>query len=252
MPLHVKQAGDGKPLILIHGLFGSLENLGSIARQLTEQFCVYSLDLPNHGRSPHSDDTSLTHMAGLVSQWLRRQSFSAASFVGHSLGGKVAMELALTDPDVVDRLAVLDIAPVHYLPRHNRVFEGLLSLQPDALASRAEADAYLSRYIEEPSVRSFLLKNLVKQVQGYGWRMNLATLHNSYERLVSANRADTVFSGRTLFLKAGNSNYIAPEHHPEIRRRFPASEIEVVPGTGHWLHAEKPELVARILLKFLS
>lgn len=252
MPLHVKQAGNGKPLVLIHGLFGSLENLGSIARQLAERFCVYSLDLPNHGRSPHTDDTSLAHMAGVVSQWLHQQHFSQASFIGHSMGGKVAMELALTEPDLVDRLAVLDIAPVYYSPHHNRVFEGLLSLQPDALASRAEADAYLSLHVQEPAVRSFLLKNLVKQEQGYGWRMNLATLHNSYERLVGANRSDTVFQGRTLFLKGANSNYIKPEYREEIRRRFPSSLVQVVAGTGHWLHAEKPDRVAQLLLEFLS
>lgn len=251
MPLHVKQAGTGKPVVLIHGLFGSLENLGAIARQLAENFCVYSVDLPNHGRSPHSDDTSLAHMSELVYHWLQRQSFSQCSLVGHSLGGKVAMELALTYPDRFDKLAVLDISPVKYQPHHNSVFAGLLGLEPDKLKNRSEADAYLAQHIREPAVRSFLLKNLVKQEQGYGWRMNLTTLHNSYERLIAGNREGAVFNGATLFLKGSRSDYIDASHEQAIRSRFPQAQLKIVSDTGHWLHAEKPDLVARLLRRFL-
>jgi len=252
MPLHVRRAGDGPPVILIHGLFGSLENLGAIARQLAERFCVYSIDLPNHGRSPHSDDTSLAHMCTLVFQWLERQPFSSCSLVGHSLGGKVAMEFALTYPEKIEKLAVLDISPVKYSAHHNRVFEGLLSLEPDRLKNRAEADAFLAAYVEELSVRSFLLKNLIKQEHGYGWRMNLTTLHNSYERLIDGNRENAVFLGETLFMKGSRSNYIEDAHKQAIVSRFPKAQLKIVADTGHWLHAEKPDLVARLLRRFLE
>ncbi|WP_045857190.1 alpha/beta fold hydrolase [Teredinibacter purpureus] len=251
MPLHVKEAGAGKPVVLIHGLFGSLENLGGLARQLAEHYHVFSLDLPNHGRSQHTEDTSLSQMADSVFRWLNAQPFQHASFIGHSLGGKVAMELALCHPEKVDRLAVLDIAPVHYAPHHEQVFKGLLSLQPATLPSRSEADAQLSAYVPELPIRSFLLKNLVRQEQGFGWRMNLPTLHRHYARLVSGNRRGQVYKGNTLFLKGGNSDYIGEQHRDEILSRFPNAKVKIVAGTGHWLHADKPDLVARLLQRFL-
>jgi len=252
MQLNVKQVGSGPPVVLIHGLFGSLENLAGIARKLGEHYCVYSLDLPNHGRSPHTDTTSLALLADAVYHWQQKQAFSHASFIGHSLGGKVVMELALSYPRLVDKLAVLDIAPVHYEPHHNTVFDGLLALKLEQLSNRAEADGALAKHVAEPAVRSFLLKNLAKQPQGYGWRMNLATLHNSYPKLVSGNRADGCFRGKTLFLKGANSNYIEAQHRGQILSLFPSAQVKVVADTGHWLHADKPDLVARLLLRFLS
>jgi Predicted hydrolases or acyltransferases (alpha/beta hydrolase superfamily) len=251
VPLHAKEAGSGKPVVLIHGLFGSLENLGGIARKLAEHHHIYSLDLPNHGRSDHTDQTSLAEMADTVYRWLQRQSFCHASFVGHSLGGKVVMELALTHPEVVDRLAVLDIAPVHYTPRHNDVFSGLLALNMDELKSRSEADDQLRQYVQEPAVRSFLLKNLVRKEGRFSWRMNLKALHHHYPKLVGGNRSGSCFRGQTLFLKGGRSNYIEPHHKDEILTRFPLAKVKIVADTGHWLHADKPDLVTRLLLKFL-
>jgi len=252
MPLHSKHSGSGKPVVLIHGLFGSLENLGGIARQLAEQYSVYSLDLPNHGRSPHTENTSLSRMADEVYAWSQQQDFRHASFVGHSMGGKVAMELALTYPAWVDRLAVLDIAPVHYSPHHHQVFEGLLALNPAELENRTQAEALLSQYVEEPAVRNFLLKNLVKQKQGYSWRMNLSGLHRHYPKLVAGNRSSASFRGKTLFLKGAKSNYIDKAQHEEILARFPCAQVKVIADSGHWLHAEKPDLVARQLLRFLA
>ncbi|SMF54718.1 esterase [Alteromonadaceae bacterium Bs31] len=252
MPLNARQAGTGKPVVLIHGLFGSLENLGGIARQLAKHYCVHSIDLPNHGRSPHSDETSLAQMAEQVYHWLQKQSFQHASFIGHSLGGKVAMELALDHPTCVDRLAVLDISPVHYDPHHHQVFQGLLAIRPDELNSRGQAEEILAQHVEEPAVRSFLLKNLARQGKGYGWRMNLNTLHKHYPQLVKGNRSGACFRGKTLFLKGGRSAYIQNSHHGEIVSRFPSAQFKIVADTGHWLHAEKPDLVTRLLLKFLA
>ncbi|WP_075188217.1 alpha/beta fold hydrolase [Teredinibacter haidensis] len=251
MPLHVKERGAGKPVVLIHGLFGSLENLGGIARELAKQHHVYSLDLPNHGRSLHTEDTSLPQMAATVYQWLQKQCLPHANFIGHSLGGKVAMELALTHPEAVDRLAVLDIAPVHYDPHHKQVFKGLLSLDPRTLKTRSEAEAILSQYVEEPAIRSFLLKNLVRGDEGFSWRMNLNSLYRNYPKLVGGNRSGACFKGRTLFLKGAKSNYIEHHHREEILVRFPHAQMKIVPGTGHWLHAEKPAMVSRLLQQFL-
>lgn len=239
------------PILLIHGLFGSLENLGVLARILAQDFTVHAIDLPNHGRSKHSDEMSLSTMASDISKWMDKQGISLAHLVGHSLGGKAAMELALTLPNKVGKLAVLDIAPVKYDARHQDVFQALDAVDLHSIKSRTEADRAMAEYVEEFAIRSFLLKNLEKQGDGFGWRMNLSTLKNEYERLIDAN-ALGCFEGQTLFMKAGHSNYLLPEYQSEVSRRFPNARVRVVNDTGHWLHAEKPELVAGIIKRFLQ
>ncbi len=251
MPLNFKKSGAGPPLVLVHGLFGSLENLGGIARLLQEQFTVYSVDLPNHGRSPHVEPTSLEFMANDLHEWLDEQEIEKAHVLGHSLGGKVGMELALTQEERVDHLIVLDIAPIRYKPHHQTIFAGLLAIDPGALTSRGEADKILQDYETEPAIRSFLLKNLSKSNKGYEWRMNLQALHDDYEELVKNNFDDARFNGPTLFIKGGNSPYISEDHREEILGRFPRAHLKIVANTGHWLHAEKPEVVAKLVANFL-
>lgn len=250
--LYFKQAGQGTPLVLIHGLFGSLENLGAIARQLAENFCVYSLDLPNHGRSPRVENMSLASMAGDLLAWLDEQGLPQVHLLGHSLGGKVAMELALRHPERVKSLVVLDIAPVSYPPHHNDVFAGMFALEPQRLQSRSEADQKMQPHVPEAAVRSFLLKNLVREPEGgFAWRMNLPVIHRDYAQLIASNRADAIFNGNTLFIKGGNSDYLQEKYRDQIMARFPKATIKIVPDTGHWLHAEKPDLVARLVKQFL-
>lgn len=249
--LHFRQAGSGKPVILIHGLFGSLENLGGIARLLTQDFAVYSVDLPNHGRSPHCVGADLAFMAQAVRDWMHLLGLSDASVIGHSLGGKVAMELALSTPDLVRALVVMDIAPVTYKPRHEAVFRGLKAIEPARLQSREEAEQILLEHIPEAAVRSFLLKNLVRESGGFRWRMNLVDLEVQYSRLIHANR-DGIFPGPVLFLKGGDSDYISSEHRVTILQRFPGAEYKMIAGAGHWLHAEKPGLTAAQIKKFLQ
>lgn len=252
MGLYARQTGQGEPLILIHGLFGSLENLGGIARPLADHYTVYSLDLPNHGRSPHTDTMNLATMAADVLSWMDEQKLESAHILGHSLGGKVAMELALGYAERINSLVVLDIAPVTYPPHHDAIFEGLLALDPGQLESRAQADDLLKSHVSELPVRSFLLKNLVKESQGFGWRINLSAIHQNYSHLIDANREDGTFTGPTLFVKGGNSNYIQEKHRDAIVSRFPKAAVKIVPETGHWLHAEKSELVAGLVRRFLE
>lgn len=249
--LYHRCSGAGEPLILIHGLFGSLENLGAVARVLAKQYQVYSIDLPNHGRSSHLPQANLETMAQQVNEWMSEQDIQAAHVVGHSLGGKVAMELALTAPDKVERMVVIDIAPVAYAPKHDRIFEGLLAIDPAAVGERGEADRVLAEYVPEAAVRSFLLKNLVKAGDGFAWRMNLNDLHRLYPQLVKGNRMGA-FARDVLFLKGADSDYLSSKHKEDIVERFPAAQLRVVEGTGHWLHAEKPELVGKLILKFLA
>lgn len=252
MELNFSQAGSGPPLLLIHGLFGSLENLGGIARLLAQQFCVYSIDLPNHGRSPHTDSLSLTSLADAVANWLELQQLGQVNVVGHSLGGKVGMELALNKPACVDNLIVMDIAPVKYPPHHDEVFAGLAAIPTGSLATRNEADEILAAFVPETPVRSFLLKNLVKKGKGYAWRMNLPLLRQRYDEISAANTDGAHFHGDVLFIKGGDSKYIQEKHRQAILSRFPKADVKIVPGTGHLLHAEKPELIAGIITRFIN
>lgn len=249
--LHFREAGEGPPLVLIHGLFGSLENLGGLARPLSERFKVYSIDLPNHGRSPHGTGTTIASMAAQLGDWLETQGLGSCLLLGHSLGGKVAMELALSAPDKVERLLVLDIAPSAYTSRHQSVFNGLRAIQPDRLATRAEAEQILSEHVPEAGVRSFLLKNLVKADSGFQWRMNLLELASAYPELIAENRAGT-FGGPTLFVKGGRSDYLQEEHRADVLGRFPYAQFKVVADAGHWLHAEKPGIVAALAMRFFA
>ena len=173
--LHHQQSGTapGTPVIVLHGLFGSLENLGVITRQLSENFTVYSLDLSNHGRSAHTDAISLLSMAEDVVAWMATNALEQAHFLGHSLGGKISMEIALRYPDKVASLIVADIAPVAYTRRHDDVFAAFHAVDLQAIKTRMDADKMMRPYVDELSTRSFLLKNLERKDDGWFWRINL-------------------------------------------------------------------------------
>lgn len=250
--LYFRKQGQGEPVILVHGLFGSLENLGALARILAQHFCVYSVDLPNHGRSPHSHHMNLSSMAADLSTWMDEQQLTSAMLVGHSLGAKVVMELALNLPDKCKKLVAIDIAPVQYQPRHTQIFKGLLALDPPNLSSRSQADTQLKPYVTELAVRSFLLKNLVKEAKGFSWKMNLPVIDTCYSALIAANKLPMQpFSGEVLFIKGGNSDYILESHTEAIGARFPKAKLRLIANTGHWLHAEKPDHVAKLVARFL-
>ncbi|WP_369600694.1 alpha/beta fold hydrolase [Hahella sp. SMD15-11] len=244
--------GQGSPVILVHGLFGSMENLGAIARLLAGEFEVHSLDMRNHGRSPHTDHMDYATMSQDILKYMNRAGLDQAAMLGHSMGGKTVMQLALNAPERVTRLVVADIAPVRYPPHHQSVMAGLSAIgDPSRLTSRAEADAILKAYVPEDAVRLFLLKNLVRAEQGFSWRINLPVIRQSYDALM-AGQDGGCFPGPVLFIKGGASDYIRPEHRTTIARLFPNAQLKVIPGTGHWLHAEKPQLFARIVSRFLK
>ncbi len=161
------------------------------------------------------------------------------------------MEVALAQPAVVDRLVVLDIAPVSYEPSHNEIFAGLQAISVANPESREEADAVLAEYVADRSVRSFLLKNLVRQTSGFAWRMNLDLLWREYSQLLAANR-EGVYIGSVLFVKGEKSDYLNAEHRAAIESRFPAAELKIASGTGHWLHVDKAELVNGIVSRFIN
>lgn len=253
--VYYRQSGSesNEAVIVIHGLFGSLENLGVVSRQLSEQFCVYALDLPNHGRSAHTQQMTLANTAEIISLWMEAQGIKKAHFLGHSLGGKVAMEIALRYPEKVGRLIVADIAPVAYGHRHQDIFDAFYAVDLDTIASRSDADKAMQAYVSEVSTRSFLLKNLEKSEQGWQWRMNLAGLIESYQDLIAANSVGyPSFDGKVLFIKGELSSYILPEYREAILTLFPHANVKVIEGTQHWLHAEKPAAFFGIVSRFLQ
>ncbi|MEZ8145451.1 esterase [Enterovibrio norvegicus] len=253
MFLNFKIQGEGQPLLLIHGLFGSLDNLGGLARVLADHYKVYQIDLPNHGQSPRSDDVTYPSQASAVKDFITQQGLNHVSVVGHSMGGKVAMAFAMANPDLVDQLVVMDIAPVQYrVRRHDAVLAGLNATMQTPIANRKEAEQTLSQHVKEPGVRQFLLKSLAKQDDGlFNWRFNVAALEANYDDITDWP-LNGVFDKKTLFLKGADSDYIAAEHRDSIERQFPQAKAHVVAGTGHWLHAEKPDTVARVITRFLT
>jgi esterase len=243
--------GSGPPIVFLHGLFGSGDNLRLIARQIESEYtCMYP-DLPNHGESPHTDRFDYREMGEAVAELLESHSEAPAVVVGHSMGAKVAMHLALERPGAVRALVVLDMAPRAYYPSHREVMDAMLALPLHELESRADADRRLSDAIPVAAIRAFLLKNLVRDGEGYRWRLNLKTLRDDYDRILSWGGTG-VYTGPSLFIAGSKSEYVKPVRDTSlIRQYFPRAEIEVVNGAGHWVHSERPEEVRSLLVEFL-
>ena len=240
--LRTRTSGQGPDLVLLHGLFGQGSNLRSIARALEADFCVHCLDLPDHGRSPWLKEASLASYAAAVAEWMEQNKLPTADFLGHSLGGKVAMELALTKPERVGKLVVADMAPVTYAEHHQQILEALQRVAAQRCQTRIEAEALLSEVIDDPGVVGYLLMSLEREAEGgvHQWRFNLAGLADGYGRLREAPSEAAPFQGQTLFLKGSESAYIQVSHEQEIRRRFPRSQLLTVNEAGHWLHIDQP------------
>lgn len=252
MLLNGKSRGEGSPLVLIHGLFGDLDNLGGLAKSLAQHFCVYQIDLPNHGQSYHTESMDYQSQSDAVIAWMNAQRLETVTLVGHSMGGKVAMAIAQRFPERVSQLVVMDIAPVDYqVSRHDNVFNALRETQTVTLENRQQAQSIMNRTIENTGVTQFLLKSLYKTDHGhYDWRFNIDNLYHGYRDIMGWT-AFGPYSGPTLFVKGQNSEYIQSAHRDTIVAQFPQSKAHMVAGTGHWLHAEKPAVVASVIERFL-
>lgn len=250
--LFYRSRGEGEPVIILHGLFGSNDNQGGLIRALADQYQVYGVDLRNHGKSPHVDTMGYDNMAGDVIALMDKLDIDSAYFVGHSMGGKTSMQLALNHGDRVKKLCVLDIAPVKYSHHHTDILTGMRVAADAAPQSRAEVMEILSAYEKEPAILSFLATNWRRDEQG-NWqcRMNLEAIERDYSAIVDGN-SGTPYLGDTLFIRGGNSDYILPDHREDVLAKFPKASVRTVEGAGHWLHAEKPEMVQRIVTRFLS
>ncbi|RQM71364.1 alpha/beta fold hydrolase [Aeromonas jandaei] len=251
--MNFKEQGQGPAVILIHGLFGSLDNLGLLARALGEHYRVISVDLRNHGTSFRSDDMSYPAQAADILALMDHLGLDQVAIVGHSMGGKVGMQLAKLAPARVSRLVVADMAPVAYPhSRHQNVFAGLnatLAAQPQ---SRSDAERILAEHIEIAGVRQFLLKSFAKGDDGWQWRFNVPALEENYANIMGWPEDEHRFEGPVLFIKGGDSDYMQPQYSEAALAQFPAAKVRVIAGTGHWLHAEKPMLFNKLVVDFLS
>lgn len=256
VPLSLRRYGehspDDSPIVFLHGLLGSGSNWHTHAQWLSETRRVLSPDLRNHGRSAHSADVSYGAMAADVLAMLTEESIERATLVGHSMGGKVAMIAALLEPDRVERLVVVDIAPVSYPNRYERVFDALQSLDLGSLTSRREADERLMVQIPDIGMRQFLLQNLVKEAQGWAWRVNLTVLAEMAEVLMGFEGPETAgpYNGPSLVIHGAESDYVRDSHIEAFRRHFPQVVFERIEGAGHWVHAEQPQRFMDVLLRF--
>lgn len=249
--LHYRLQGETAkpPVVLLHGLFGDLDNLGSLARTLASQFKVIQVDLPNHGASPHSTAMDWGTMCQQLRTLIDHQGWEKISLVGHSLGGKLAMQFALRYPQQVTHLVVVDIAPITYAPRHERVISALQAVAEHPKASRKEADGIMTPWLADAGMRQFLLKSFTP---GQGWRFNLPALVSNYPTLMAWEELPGRFDGATLFIKGETSDYLVPEYQPQTLELFPGAKARIIPDAGHWLHAEKPLLFNKLVVDFLS
>ena len=253
MNLNYKSIGSGFPLIILHGLLGSLDNWQGIAKQLGEHFQVFIIDQRNHGRSPHSDEFSYQILVDDVLEFMKQQGVEQAHFIGHSMGGKAAMHLALEHQDKVAKLIVVDVAPVEYEDRHSTVFKALFAVDLKTIESRQQAEAILKTYLgQDESTIQFLMKGLYRDDDNkFQWRFNMQALYDAYNEISSGITADKPFEGETLFIKGEKSDYINASNFSEIIDLFPHNQLVEIAGAGHWVHADNPAEFIRVALKFL-
>ncbi|MEH0835186.1 esterase [Pectobacterium cacticida] len=246
--LYAHQPTNNLPIVLIHGLFGTLDNLGVLGRDLQHTHDILQIDLRNHGLSPRSPQMNYSAMAQDVITLLDELNIARVSVIGHSMGGKVAMALSAMIPERLGKLVAIDIAPVDYqVRRHDTIFAALRAVTEAGLSSRSEAAALMRQYIKEEGVIQFLLKSF----QHGEWRFNVPVLWDEYDNIVGWQEIPS-WDGPILFIRGGNSPYLDDRYRDALLRQFPAARAHVVSGAGHWVHSEKPDAVLRAIHRFLD
>ena len=252
--LHVERHGaptGAPPLLIAHGLFGSARNWGVIARRLSQAREVIAVDMRNHGSSPWCATHGYPDLAADLAEVIAAHG-GQADVLGHSMGGKAAMALALAHPGRVRRLVVADMAPVAYGHTQAHLIAAMCALDLAGLTRRSEADAALAAHVEDAGVRAFLLQSLDLKASPPAWRLNLDVLAAEMPRILGWPEIAGRFEGPALFLAGALSQYVLPEHRAVIRALFPAATIARIPGAGHWLHADKPREFEAAVAAFLE
>ncbi len=252
MKLFFRQAGQGEPLLILHGLFGSADNWYSLSKVFADRYAVYTIDQRNHGQSPHSDDFNYRLLTEDLEELMDDQGMASAHIIGHSMGGKTAMNFAVKNPTRVKKLIVVDIVPKYYEVKHDTIIDGLDAVPLSRLTSRTEADRILMEHVAEADVRQFLLKNLTRDTHGrFAWKLNLPALDNHLEEIGAGMVYEGTFDGPVNFINGKRSNYFKPGDEVFIRKYFPNAILTTL-DTGHWVQAEKPMEFAQTALDFLA
>ncbi|WP_095590538.1 alpha/beta fold hydrolase [Actibacterium ureilyticum] len=240
---------DRPPLLIAHGLYGSGRNWGVIAKRLSDQRQVIAVDMRNHGESPWFDSHTYPEMADDLAEVIAAHG-GHADVLGHSMGGKTAMMLALRHPDLVDRLIVADVAPVSYDHDQMQFITAMRGLDLSAVTTRSDAARAMEATVDDPTVRSFLLQSL--DLKNKRWRLNLDVLERDMPQILSWPETTAEFQNPTLFLSGAASHYVLPDYRPQIRALFPKARFARIPDAGHWLHAEKPRAFEDTVRAFLT
>ncbi|MGB3947894.1 MAG: alpha/beta fold hydrolase [Bacteroidia bacterium] len=242
MKLFYRKFGEGQPLIILHGLFGQSDNWNSLARQFSELGnAVYTVDLRNHGLSPHREEWTYQSMSDDVLELITDLELKDVILIGHSMGGKVAMQFAMNSPELLKKLIVVDIAPKYYPPHHGDILKALNAVDFNVVKNRKDAEAILSEYISDLGTKQFLLKNIYWKEDGLlAWRFNLDVITRKIETVGQETPNYSTCKAPTLFIKGERSNYILESDLQHINDLFPFSQIKTIDGAGHWVHAEKP------------
>ena len=251
MKLYSRVLGEGQPLIIIHGLFGMSDNWSSLAKLYADFFEVHLIDQRNHGRSPHADEFSYLHLSNDLHQYITDNQLNDVIIIGHSLGGKTAMHFAVSFPELIHKLIIVDISPRFYPIHHDKIIEGLKILDFSILKSRSQVDGVLSKYIKDSDVRQFLLKSIYwKERNQLDFRFNLNAISQNISNVGEALNNDANCSVPTLFIRGENSNYINDDDEDLIFKHFTNVEIQTMDQAGHWLHAEKPQKFFEMSIRF--
>lgn len=254
MKLFYRKFGQGQPLIILHGLFGQSDNWNTLAKQIADNdFEVYIVDQRNHGLSPHSDEWNYQSMSEDVFDLIKENNLQDVILLGHSMGGKTAMQLALNHQEFLDKLIVADMAPKYYPPHHQSVLEALQAVNFNLIKTRKEVEVVLSKYISDFGTKQFLLKNLYWKENGdLNWRFNLKVIVQQIENVGEAITGTGNCVIPALFIKGERSDYILDADEDLIRQIFPNSTFATIEGSGHWVHAEKPKEFYGTVMEFIK
>ena len=251
--LHSTIKGEGKPLLILHGYFGMSDNWKTLGNQFSEDFEVHLIDQRNHGRSFHEDEFNYEALVEDLYNYIQHHQLDKVHIIGHSMGGKTAMLFAVTHPELLEKLIIVDISPRKYQPHHNAILAGLNSIDFSVQNTRTLVDKKLAELVPEFGVRQFLLKNVYWKEKGQlAYRFNLQSLTENNPEIGNALPSFTIFENQTLFLKGDTSNYITKEEEPIIEAHFPNSTIVEIKNAGHWLHAENPKQFYSEVFGFLE
>jgi esterase len=255
MKLFYRIYGEGKPLVILHGLLGMSDNWIMPAKELSKNYKVILPDLRNHGNSPHSDDFNLQLLAGDIVELIKSLGFEKVFLLGHSLGGRIAISVALHHSQIIEKLVVVDIAPRRY--SGNKSITNLLEVMSrvdfTSLKTLTQIEEFLSRYLPDPKVRNQAMKNLKrKEYHGFEWKANLPVIIKDIESLMAPVLEDVAFTKPVLFIKGGRSAFITDEDMKHIFRYFPNAKVHTIATADHWVQVEEPELFLEEVIAFLE